>query len=408
VGRRLLEAGGLGRPAREAYLSRCEGPLRILYLSYGTQSGVTAAVVERLTAAGHEVHLANPVKGFLYKRKVAGLQVPNVAPAPVLATAAAMLRFRGMWKDRYLHTCTAFDRLTARSAASVRRVRPDVVLQSGVLFGPGARDVPHYLYVDHTRAISEAYPTMDGLAPAIPYENAWRRREREVYQRAAAIFAMSEHVKRSLVVDYGVAAARVHVVGAGPNVSPGAGALPVEREPALLFVGKHFVVKGGRGALRAFEEVRARHPRAELWMVGRDQPAAAPPGVRLFGPRGRDAVAQLYARASAFVLPSVREPFGLAFLEAMSFGLPCIGTRVEAIPEVIEDGATGLLVPPCDAQALARAMLALLDDPARGRRMGEAGRARVAERFGWERAVERMFAVMTAAPRRAAAASPLD
>jgi starch synthase len=380
--------------------------LRILYISYGTQSGVTKVVVERLRAAGHEVHLANPVKGFLYKRKVAGLQVPNVAPAQVLATAAAMLRFRSRWKDLYVHTCTAFDRLTARSAKLVRRVRPDIVLQAGVLFGPGAGDVPYCLYVDHTRAIAEAYPPVDGLWPGIPYEAAWRRRERDVYQRAAAVFSMSEYVKRSLVADYGVAASSVHVVGAGPNVSPGAEALPAERDPALLFVGKHFVVKGGREALGAFEEVRTRHPRAELWMVGRDQPAAAPPGVRLLGPCGRDEVARLFARASAFVLPSVREPFGLAFLEAMSFGLPCIGTRIEAIPELIEDGATGLLVPPCDAPAVARAMVALLDDPARARRMGEAGRARAAERFGWDRAVERMLAVMNMAVAHCRATAP--
>jgi alpha-maltose-1-phosphate synthase len=369
-------------------------PLRILYLAYGSQSGVTAAVVERLTAAGHEVHVANPVKGFLYKRRVAGVQLPNATPGPVLATAAAMLRFRQRWRELYLHTCAAFDLLTARSAALVRRVRPDLVLQSGALFGPGAPEVPYYLYVDHTRAISEAYSRADGLGPPIPYEEAWRRRERDVYRRAAAIFSMSEHARRSLVEDYGVPAARVHVVGAGPNVRPGGGALPDEREPAFLFVGKHFEVKGGREALAAFEEARAAHPGAQLWMVGRDQPATAPPGVTLLGPRTPDEVAWLYERASAFVLPSVREPFGLAFLEAMAFGLPCIGTCVEAIPEIIEDGVTGLVVPPRDAGAVARAMRTLLDDPVCARRMGAAGHARLAERYGWQRAVERMLDVV--------------
>jgi alpha-maltose-1-phosphate synthase len=369
-------------------------PLRILYLAYGSQSGVTAAVVEQLTAAGHEVHVGNPVKGFLYKRKVAGVQVPNATPGPVVATAAAMLRFRARWRELYVHTCAAFDLLTARAAALVRRVRPDLVLQSGVLFGPGARAVPYYLYVDHTRAISERYSPADGLGPPIPYEAAWRRREREVYRRAAAIFSMSEHARRSLVEDYGVPPARVHVVGAGPNVRPGGGALPEQREPAFLFVGKHFEVKGGREALAGFEQARAGQRGAELWVVGRDQPASAPPGVKLLGPKSRDEVARLYARASAFVLPSVREPFGLAFLEAMAFGLPCIGTQVEAIPEIVEDGVTGFVVAPRDAGAVARALRTLLDDPARARRMGAAGHARFAERYGWERAVERMLAVV--------------
>jgi glycosyltransferase involved in cell wall biosynthesis len=369
--------------------------MRLLYLNYGPQSGVTAAVMYHLSRLGQDVRVWDPVAGFLYKRQLGRLKVPNALPFPVVATAAAMLRFRRDWKDLYVHTCFAFDRLTARCERAIAAARPDAVLQNGVLFAPGRMDrVPTYLYCDHTRAIAEAYPALPGLQAPIPFEPGWRRREEAVYRRAAAIFTMSGFVRGSLLRDYGVDPRRVHVVGAGPHVTPVGAAPPVRREKAMLFVGSAFARKGGPEAVEAFRPVRARHPDAELWMAGGEQPLRAPPGVRLLGPRSGEELAPLFARACAFVLPTLREPFGLAFLEAMSFGLPCIGTTVEAVPEIVADGETGLLVPPRDTAALARAMVRLLDDPAAGRAMGEAGRARVAARFSWERAVGRMVEVM--------------
>jgi glycosyltransferase involved in cell wall biosynthesis len=108
-----------------------------------------------------------------------------------------------------------------------------------------------------------------------------------------------------------------------------------------------------------------------------------------------------------FTLPTLREPFGLAFLDAMACAVPCVGTRTGAIPEVVADGATGLLVPPDDAAALAAAIAALLEDVPRARAMGEAGRARVAAGFRWEHVaakLERALAdASTGRPAEAAA-----
>lgn len=370
-------------------------PLRVLYVKYGPQSGVTAAVVRQLREAGHEVLLFDPVQGFLYKRRLGRWKVPNLAPEPALASLAALLRFGRHWKSFYVHTCWGFDRLSARCDRAVERARPDLVLQAGVLFAPGtAPRAPYFLYCDHTRALNEAYAPVPELDPPIPFEAAWRRREADAYRRAETVFVMSDHVRRSLLADYGVEPSRVRVVGAGPNVEPPAGVAPQRREGAFLSVGHPFTLKGGRELLAAFGQVRARHPAAELWVVGGDQPERAPPGVKLLGRLAHNEVARRYARASAFVLPTLREAFGLSFLEAMSFGLPCVGSEIEAVPEIVAHGETGLLVPPGDVAALAAAMLSLLEDPARARAMGEAGRARVAERFGWRRAVRSMLEVM--------------
>jgi glycosyltransferase involved in cell wall biosynthesis len=361
--------------------------MRALYVHYGPQSGVTTGITRALSAAGLDLEAFDALRGFLWGRRVRGVPVPNPRPE-VLGAVGAALRLGGRWwKCSYLHTTFAFDRLSARAAAAIRAASPDVVLQAGALFGPGPYpEVPYFLYLDHTRAIAERYVPYPGLPPPIPAERAWHAREQAVYRNATGIFTMSEFVRDSLRDDYGVDPRRVVVVGAGPNVVPGRAALEVAREPAFLFVGRMFAAKGGPDAVEAFERVRAQHPSARLWIVSHRPPPRSVAGVEWLGPLEPDALARRYARASVFVLPTLREAFGLAFLEAMAFGLPCVGTRIEAIPEIVSDGETGLLVPPRDPAALARAMSDLLGDPVRARLLGAAGRARVEARFGWDRA----------------------
>jgi glycosyltransferase involved in cell wall biosynthesis len=92
-------------------------------------------------------------------------------------------------------------------------------------------------------------------------------------------------------------------------------------------------------------------------------------------------------RASMFVLPSRSEGIPLTVLEAMACGLPVVATRVGGLPEVVDDGVTGMLVPPADPAALAAAMRAIRDDPRYGDQLGLAGRRRVEEYFSVRRMV---------------------
>jgi starch synthase len=106
-----------------------------------------------------------------------------------------------------------------------------------------------------------------------------------------------------------------------------------------------------------------------------------------------DAVKQLYSHAAVFVCPSVYEPFGLINLEAMACETPVVASAVGGIVEVVEDGKTGLLVPPARPDALAEALRTLLEDPATARAMGKAGRKRVEEKFSWASVAARTEAV---------------
>jgi starch synthase len=102
-----------------------------------------------------------------------------------------------------------------------------------------------------------------------------------------------------------------------------------------------------------------------------------------------DVVTQLYSHAAVFCCPSVYEPFGLINLEAMACQAPVVASAVGGILEVVEDGKTGLLVPPADAAALAAALDRVLGNPALGRAMGQAGRRRVEDKFSWASVAER-------------------
>lgn len=106
-----------------------------------------------------------------------------------------------------------------------------------------------------------------------------------------------------------------------------------------------------------------------------------------------EALRELYTSSEAVVLPSLYEGFGLPAAESMACGTPVIGTRAGALPEVVGEEGAGILVPTRDPQALAQAILALLRDPERRKKMGIAGRQRVEKLFTWERVAEQTVEV---------------
>lgn len=149
-------------------------------------------------------------------------------------------------------------------------------------------------------------------------------------------------------------------------------------------------VKGHEYLLAAMPYVAAAHPDTALLIVG-DGPRRAgleaqardlglASRVRFLG--ARDDIASLLLASDLFVLASsLREGCPLAVLEAMSLAKPVVASRLGGLAEEVEDGVTGLLVPPRDPEALAVAIKRLQDDPAAARRMGEMGRQRYEQRF---------------------------
>ena len=171
------------------------------------------------------------------------------------------------------------------------------------------------------------------------------------------------------------------------------------RRPTVLSVARLYPRKRIGDLLHAASALRARVPDVDVRIVGEGPEGEAmrrlhselglAGAVTLLGDVSREQLAEEYVNADCFCLPSVQEGFGIVFLEAMAAGLPVVACRAAAIPEVVLDGRTGVLTPPRDPEALARALAAMLAEPERARVLGQAGRQwaasftpeRVARRF---------------------------
>ncbi|MGH2598497.1 MAG: glycosyltransferase, partial [Dehalococcoidia bacterium] len=103
--------------------------------------------------------------------------------------------------------------------------------------------------------------------------------------------------------------------------------------------------------------------------------------VRFTGVVGQDEALTLYRECDIFCLPSRSEGLPAVLIEAMACGIPVVATRIDAVPELVEDGVSGLLVPPRDATGLASALRRLHDEPQLGQRLGSAGREKVRREF---------------------------
>ena len=171
----------------------------------------------------------------------------------------------------------------------------------------------------------------------------------------------------------------------------------------VLFVGRAFQRKGGDLLVAAFRRLREDIPNARLVIVGPD-PIGLGRGFEEVGfidkdaPGGEERLRDIYRTATVYCLPTHYEPFGISFVEAMSHGLPCVGPRSWAVPEIIEDEVTGLLVEPDNEVALAGALARLCRDREAASRMGRAGYERYRQRFTWDRVASLMVEAMCAEP----------
>ncbi|MDT3395196.1 glycosyltransferase [Streptomyces sp. B1866] len=213
-----------------------------------------------------------------------------------------------------------------------------------------------------------------------------------LFARASALVAVSPA---------SLAAGRPGAVRITPGVdverfTPGA---PASTRPrTVVYVGRLDRTSSWKGVdvlLRAFAALAGDLPDARLRLVGGGDAAADHAGlaarlgvadrVELCGELAGEALVDALRTAAVLALPSrsEAESFGMALVEAMACGTPVVGSRVGGIPHVVDDGVTGLLVPPGDPAALAAACRRLLTDGGLADRLGAAGRERAVERYAW-------------------------
>lgn len=167
----------------------------------------------------------------------------------------------------------------------------------------------------------------------------------------------------------------------------------------LLFVGRDEPRKGLQVLLQALPLIRREHPEVELLVVGTEERGGKVEGVHWLGRLESEEVPAAYRSARVMVVPALGwESFGIVLLEAMACGLPVVASDIAGYRSVLRHGVEGVLVPPGDAAALARAVIELVEDGGKRDAMANAGLARAAE-YSWHKLVVEVEAAYEEAVR---------
>ncbi len=256
----------------------------------------------------------------------------------------------------------------------------------------GRIQVPHFLKCHAPLTLLEEFaPTGYGAAALAM--------ERQIVKRAPLVLSPSDDLRRRLGSVFGLEGRVVHVV---PNpvehhvYTPQARAVAAS-DHMVLFVGRLEKQKGAAVLAEAIPHILKRVPRATFICAGENRlsdlennefrklakiAGAGTAPFRFTGQLNEPELVKLFAKASVCVVPSpFYESFSYTAAEAMSCGRAVVASRVGGIPEVVEDGVTGLLVEPGNAEELADAVCRLLKDPETATKMGEAGRRRVLDLY---------------------------
>jgi len=349
--------------------------IRVLQLLTGTALGggprQVRHLVRHLPPAEFDARVAGPWDGR-FAEELRALRVELVAIA--------------------VDSLRAFPLTLSRTRGLVRRTRADVVHTHGKgagLYGrlaarlagvPAVHTFHGIHYESYSGAGRRAYLALERRLAGLTHTviNVSPAQDAEAQALGLARPGRSRVVMNGIDVDELAARA------------PGArGALGLAADARVIgCVARFDPVKRHDVLVQALALIAPRRPRVSLLLAG-DGPekarieglAAAIPGRPVVTCGATGWAINLFSSCDLYVTASVKEGLPMAPLEAMASGLAVIATDVPGHREVVEDGATGLLVPPDDAPALAVAIESLLDDPDRRRRMGEAGRARVLRDF---------------------------
>jgi glycosyltransferase involved in cell wall biosynthesis len=284
----------------------------------------------------------------------------------------------------------------ARVARSIRRRRPDVVhthLVHADFHGLPAGRLARAPLLVSTKHGFNPFRGGRGFAAA----------DRAVARLVDVHVAISHGLARYLAESEGFDEDAFEIVHYG--IVPGPPPTDPPAEPRLAVVGRLIPIKAHDVLLAALTRVREELPEATLEIAG-EGPLDAELRATVTRLGLRDAVsflgrvapaAPVFERSAVVVVPSRGEGFGMVALEAMERGRAVVASDVGGLPEIVEDGVTGIVVPPDEPEALAAALLELLRDPARAAAMGAAGRVRALAAFSQGRCTDRIEELYRAA-----------
>lgn len=343
----------------------------------GGQNQVLVTVLG-LRAAGHRAMLVAHPDGELRRRAEEGLELLPLVPRTEMDLSAA-------WK----------------LSRAIKQLRPDVV---------HAHD-PHGVAMS---ALALSMSTQPKRAPLVASRRVDFRLKKHAlsrwkYDQVDRFICASEAIRQILIAD-GVAASRTVTVHEGIDLAHVAAAPSINLHEELWLphgapivgnIGALVPHKGQRHLIEAAAQVVRQVPDARFVIAGEGElRPSLEHQIRHLGLEKhvilagfRPDVLSVLKAFDVFVMSSITEGLGTSLLDAMACGKPIVATTAGGIPEVVQDGRTGFLVPPRDHDAMAEAIVKLLKDPSLRQRMGDAGLSRVNATFSAERMVAETIAV---------------
>lgn len=282
----------------------------------------------------------------------------------------------------------------------------DVLIEFGG-FIPGKNTPPYYIYTDSSRDMEIDFYKKTGVKPfgAENYTDEEMQNSsayvKEIYKKAAGVFCMSNYLKESLVNTTGIDENKAHVVYAGANwhgielpenINPKT--IEGKKQFNILFTGIDYYRKGVDILIDAVKILNASSEmRFDLHLCGISEKITDDENVIVHGIVDKTKLLELLNDADLFVLPSRYECFGICFVEAMTFGIPCIGRNIMAMPEIIDEGENGELVSGDDPEELAALIKKICSDPVLYRKYSESAMEK-SKIFQWDAVAEKMINII--------------
>lgn len=300
---------------------------------------------------------------------------------------------KSFWRERSYKNTYAFNQHTLNAESAVKRhPEVDCILQFQTMFSPvvllGELKTSLAIYTDYTIAMAKReFPLWAPFRNEYEY-NWWYTKEKCLFQQAKHVFTFSNPTLRSIIDDYGISPEKVFCARAGTPFIPVKHKSYRNEIRNILLVGRDYERKGVKYMIDAFNQLKVNYPMIQLCVVGCKLNSEYNGITNIPLENNRQRMREIFIESDIFVLPSIAEPFGYVFIEAMSCGLPCIGTNTGGVPDIIVNNETGFIVPVGDVLSLTEKIEVLIANPKLAHRYGEAGLERYKQYYQWDSVVK--------------------
>lgn len=281
----------------------------------------------------------------------------------------------------------------------IRRLKytPDLVFHLHGMYCPfwNKFDIPYTMFLDYTMSLAEkVWPPW---APFADYRerNEWIDLERKAYERAHHLFAVSNLVKSSLITDYGIAPNKISTVGVSGNFEKSYEGPKTFGSKQILFNGSDFARKGGDVVLAAFRIVKQMIPEAKLIIVGKSLNIEEDGVINVGSISSRSDIFNLFLGTDLVVAPARCDPFPLFVIEAMNYGIPCVVSANDGMPEIVDNEVNGIVADQSTSEFLANQIVSLLSDTSVLISMSKEARQKVKNQFNWDTVSKNIIQVLS-------------